>query len=148
MDQLVPLLGYWTWLVAAGVLLILELLARGVFFIWLAIAAVLVGAVHAAFGLQWQMEFLLFGIFAVISALAGRKIMQGRAPNASTSPYLNQRMLSCVGTIVVLQHPIRDGRGKVMIDDILWDVAGPDCPAGTRVKVNGVDGLRLLVEPV
>ena len=43
MEHFIPFLGYWIWWVIAGVLLILELLAPGIFFIWLAVAAALTG---------------------------------------------------------------------------------------------------------
>ncbi len=60
MDQLFPFLGHWAWWVAAGVLLIIELVAPGVFFIWLGIAAALTGLADALFDLPWQAEALLF----------------------------------------------------------------------------------------
>ena len=148
MDQLFPFLGHWTWLVVAGVLLLLELLAPGVFFIWLAVAAALVGFIDMGVGLGWHAELLLFAGLAVVSVLIGRKLVVGRQRNFSTSPHLNQRMLGHVGTVVVLHEPITEGRGKVTIDDTVWDIIGPNAPTGTRVKISGVDGLRLKVEVV
>ena len=38
------------------------------------------------------------------------------------------------------------GRGKVRLGDTLWAADGPDCPAGTRVRVTGAAGTVLLVE--
>ena len=146
MDELVPFLGRWTWLVIAGVLLFLELMAPGVFFVWLSIAAAVTGVLDLWFDLSWQVELLLFAALAVASVLIGRMILSRRQGRDSDAPHLNQRMQGYVGQIAVLQEPIKAGRGKVTIDDTVWDVAGPDAPRGARVRISGVDGMRLLVE--
>ena len=44
-----------------------------------------------------------------------------------------------------LEKPIVDGSGTVRIDDTIWRVAGPDAPAGSRVKVVSADGASLTV---
>ena len=145
MDQMFPFLGHWTWLVAAGALLILELMAPGAFFVWLAIAAALVGAIDLWVDPPWQGELLLFAAFAVVSVLAGRMILKSRQRLDSDQPHLNQRMQGYIGKVAVLHEPITAGRGKVTIDDTVWDVSGPDAPKGARVKISGVDGLGLTV---
>ncbi len=40
-----------------------------------------------------------------------------------------------------------NGRGSVSSGDTIWRVKGPELAAGTRVKVVGVDGTVLKVEP-
>ena len=44
-----------------------------------------------------------------------------------------------------LERPIVDGGGTVRIDDTIWRIAGPDTPAGSKVKVVRVDGANLTV---
>ena len=44
-----------------------------------------------------------------------------------------------------LEKPIVDGAGTVRIDDTIWRVAGPDAPAGSRVRVVHADGASLTV---
>jgi inner membrane protein len=51
-----------------------------------------------------------------------------------------------VGRVFVLEQPIVNGVGKLRIDDTLWDVDGPDLPTGARVKVTGLNGMRLVAE--
>ena len=51
MDQIFPVLGQWAWFVVAAILLILELISPGVFFMWLAIAAAVTGVAAGAAGL-------------------------------------------------------------------------------------------------
>jgi membrane protein implicated in regulation of membrane protease activity len=48
----------------------------------------------------------------------------------------------------VLTEPIVEGSGRVAIDDSIWQVRGPDAPAGTRVVVTGADGSVLTVKGV
>ena len=45
-------------------------------------------------------------------------------------------------------EPIENGFGKVRVGDSLWRDTGGDAAAGTRVRVTGVDGVVLVVEPV
>jgi membrane protein implicated in regulation of membrane protease activity len=48
--------------------------------------------------------------------------------------------------VFTLERPIVDGIGTVRIDDTVWRVTGPDCPAGSRVRVAHADGANLSVE--
>ena len=70
-------------------------------------------------------------------------------PSISTSdePDLNARARQLIGRVVAVEGPIENGRGKVRIGDTMWLAAGPDCPAGTSVRVIRVNGLVLIVEP-
>ena len=61
-------------------------------------------------------------------------------------PFLNRRADGYVGRVFTLDKPIVDGVGTVRIDDTVWRVSGPDCPAGSRVKIARADGVSLLVE--
>ena len=38
--------------------------------------------------------------------------------------------------------------GRIRIDDSIWRVAGPDSPAGTRIRVEAADGTLLRVAPL
>ena len=50
-----------------------------------------------------------------------------------------------VGRVCTLEKPIVDGSGTVRIDDTIWRVAGPDAPAGSRVRIVHADGASLTV---
>ena len=145
MDQLLPF-GDWFWWIAAGVLLILELTAPGVFFMFLAAAAVIVGVLDTALSLGWQIELTLFAGFSLIFVLAGRPFLKRRHLFDSDRPNLNQRMYDHVGKNFVLAEPVVDGKGRLRIEDTIWELRGPDLPQGARVKVTGVDGMRLKIE--
>ncbi len=147
MDQFFPYLGQWVWWVAAGVLLLIELVAPGVFFIWLAAAAAITGIADALFDLSWQAELLVFAAFSVVAVVAGRKVYRGPTAEPEDNPHLNRRQLNYVGRSFTLKEPIVDGRGKLAIEDTIWEVQGPDLSAGTRVKVTAVSGMSLVVAP-
>jgi membrane protein implicated in regulation of membrane protease activity len=144
MQQFLPFLGGWTWWVIAGIFLLVELMLPGVFFMWLGLAAAVIGIIDLFADLSWQVEIALFAVFSVLLVLFVRprvKFPEGEPSN------LNRRMDDYVGRSYVLDEPIVNGRGKVRIDDTLWTVSGTDLGKGEWVKVTAVDGTRLLVEP-
>jgi inner membrane protein len=69
-----------------------------------------------------------------------------RKTETADSPFLNRRAEAYVGRVFTLERPIVDGVGAVRIDDTVWRVRGPDCPAGSRVRIARADGPNLLVE--
>ncbi len=145
MQQFLPFLGGWTWWVIAGILLLVELMLPGVFFMWLGLSAAIIGVIDLFADFSWQVEIALFAGLSVLLVLFVRprvKLTQGEASN------LNQRMYDYVGRSYVLHEAIVNGRGKVRIDDTLWVVTGTDREKGEWVKVRNVDGTRLVVEPV
>jgi membrane protein implicated in regulation of membrane protease activity len=137
-------LGAWTWLVAAGILMILELAAPGAFMLWFGLAAAGTGIAALVVDLSWQQEVILFAALAVLFVLLGRKVVRRRA--LTDSPFLNRRAEAFVGRVFVLSDPIVDGTGRVRIDDSVWRIAGADAPVGARVTVTRVDGAVLVVE--
>ena len=145
MDQLVPLLGQWFWWVAAGILLLFELVAPGVFFIWLAMAAAATGLLDNVLHLPWQAELLVFAALSVAAVFAGRRLYKGPSVEPEDNPHLNRRQMSYVGRSFTLKEPIVDGRGKLTIEDTIWEIDGPDMAPGSRVKVAAIDGMRLVV---
>lgn len=141
-------LGPWHWLLLAIALIILEVLSPASFFMWLAVAAGLVGLLLAIFpAIGWQIQLLLFALFSVLSVVLGRRYLR-RHPIATDEPTLNRRGHQYVGRVFSLDQPIVNGVGKLRVDDTTWKISGADCAAGTKVRVRGVDGVVLLVSPV
>jgi membrane protein implicated in regulation of membrane protease activity len=144
MTEMFSTLGTWNWLIFGLVLMALELLAPGVFLFWLGLAALLVGLVSFAMHPSWQMQILLFAIFAAAAVPLWRRVSSNRTLNQS-HPFLNKRSDALVGRVFTLEKPIIDGSGTVRIDDTIWRVTGPDAPAGSRVKIVRADGASLTV---
>lgn len=142
MSELEP---HWLWLFAAIAMGIAELLVPGVFLIWLAAAAALTGLIALAFGIPLAFQFAVFALLSIGAVAFGRRWYTNN-PVASSDPLLNQRAARLIGETVVVVSAIEDGRGRVRVGDSVWNCRGPDCEAGTRVRVIGADGPCLIVE--
>ena len=138
-------LGPWKWIILGAILLALELAAPGAFMMWLGLSALLVGAISLVFAWPWQVQVIAFGVIAVAFVPAWRHFSR-RVEKPADRPFLNRRAEGYVGRIFTLDKPIVDGIGTVRIDDTVWRVSGPDCPAGSRVKIARAEGAELLVE--
>jgi inner membrane protein len=141
-------LGPWAWIILGLALMGLELLAPGVFFLWLGLAALLTGVLDGAFALSWQTSALCFAVLSVALVLAGRKLTRRRDEEDQGPAGLNRRGHALVGRVFTLEAPIVDGSGRIRVDDSSWRVTGPSAPAGASVRVVQVDGATLVVETV
>ena len=145
MLDLIRSLGAWNWFILAAALFVLEVLAPGVFMLWLGLAAVVIGIVSALVMLAWQWQLISFGVLALALVPAWRHFA-GKVERPGDNPFLNRRAEGYVGRVFTLEKPIVDGAGAVRIGDTIWQVSGPDCPAGSRVRVAGADGPKLVVK--
>jgi membrane protein implicated in regulation of membrane protease activity len=139
---------FWHWWALGGALATVEVFAPGVMFLWLGIAAGLVGAVLLLWpGLPLTGQILTFAALSVASVLAWRRYQKDH-PAVTDEPNLNRRGARHLGERAALLTPIVNGRGRVRLGDSSWPALGPDLPAGTTVEVVGVEGTLLRVQPV
>lgn len=137
---------FWHWWSLGAILLIVELLAPGMFFIWMGESAFVVGGVlwmFPALGLEYQV--MLFSTLSVLSIAAFRRFLKSN-PIRSDRPLLNQRTAQYVGRVFTLDEAIINGRGKIRVDDSTWRVEGQDSPVGAKVRVIGAEGVILKVQ--
>lgn len=140
-------LGHWAWLIAGVLLVVVEVLVPGAFFLWLGISAGVVGIVAWIFqDLGWQYQFMLFALLSVASIAISRMYLK-RHPIDTDEPLLNRRSAQYVGRRFTLAEPIVNGRGRIVVDDSSWKIEGPDLPAGAAIQVVSADGVVLAVEP-
>jgi membrane protein implicated in regulation of membrane protease activity len=140
-------LGKWNWLILGGVFLLLELMAPGTFMLWLGLSALLVGLISLGVDWPWQYQLVAFALFTLASIPLWRRVARRVEPEGD-QPFLNRRADAFVGREFTLEKPIMGGNGTVRIDDSIWRLAGPDCPAGSRVRVVRADAATLVVEPL
>lgn len=144
-------LGPWNWMVLGFALLALELVVPGFYLLWIALAALVIGAVSlliwdAGFWI-WQVQVVAFLALALVATYLGHRLMGGR--NAETDqPLLNLRGEQMIGRTATLTEPIREGSGRIQLGDTLWRVSGPDLPSGTRVRVKAASDSELIVEAI
>ncbi len=74
MTEMFYTLGTWNWLIFGIVLMALELLAPGVFMFWLGLAALLVGLLSFLINPSWQLQILMFAVFAVAAVPLWRRV--------------------------------------------------------------------------
>lgn len=136
------------WLIGAGLLGALELLAPGVFLVFLAIAAAIVGAFLLIFpGLPLAAQLIAFAVWAAVAVGIGRRWYRDY-PVDTVDPLLNDRAARLVGETVVVVQAIEGGSGRVRVGDGEWLARGDDAPVGARVRVVGVSGASVTVERV
>ncbi len=140
------LIEFWHWWIAGVLLVIIEVFAPGAIFMWLGISAGIVGAMLLAVpDISWQVQFLVFAVLSV-GSIAGWRVYHKRNPTESDQPSLNRRGEQYVGRIFTLEDGITNGTGVIRVDDSRWKIEGEDLPAGTKVRVTGVEGTVLKVE--
>jgi inner membrane protein len=138
----------WFWWGLALALFALEAVMPGTFMLWLGIAAIGTGIVHLLVpGLDPTMQWIAFAILSLLAVAVGWRYRQSHTPTPSDQPLLNRRAEQLIGRVYPLDTAIVDGRGRLKIGDAFWMVSGPDLAAGTRVRVIGVDGMELRIDP-
>jgi len=139
---------FWNWWVFALVLIIVEVLVAGTFFLWMGISAGIVGLVlYLIPGLDWQIQLSLFATFSVISIIISRLWLAKHA-RAEPPSTLNRRGSQYIGRQFTLSEPIVNGIGRLNVDDTIWRISGPDMETGSQITVEGMDGTILKVKPV
>jgi membrane protein implicated in regulation of membrane protease activity len=145
--ELIASYGPWAWIVAGVVLLALELVVPGGFFIWMGVAGIVTGLASFFQPIGWPLQFLLFGGLSLVLIVGWLRYSKGRE-EPTESPFLNRRAERFIGQEIVLDEPISGGSGRIALDDTMWRIAGPDLPAGQRVRIVRAEGAVLRVEAV
>jgi hypothetical protein len=145
MTEMFVTLGTWNWLVFGIILMMLEIVVPGVFLFWLGLAALLVGLLSFVIHPSWEAQLLMFAVFAAAAVPLWRRLARSNNSPSQSNPFLNKRADALIGRVFTLEKPIIDGCGTVRIDDTVWRVAGPDTPAGNRVRIVQADGASLTV---
>ena len=144
LDGIDPAVG---WLVLALVLGGAELLAPGVFLVFLAIAAAATGAICWAMpDLPLVAQLGSFGVWSAVSVAIGRRWYRDY-PAETDDALLNDRAARLLGSVVTVADPIVQGRGRVTLGDSVWLARGPEADVGTRMRVIAVEGSVLVLEP-
>jgi membrane protein implicated in regulation of membrane protease activity len=135
---------WWHWGVITLCLFALEVMAPGAFFLWLAmgsgaVSLILLGVPHLSLGGQ----LIFFALFSLVGLVVGKKWFKkhDHTPNS----FLNNRAQAYIGQVYTLAEPMVHGRGHLKIDDTVWTLMGEDMPAGTIVRITGLEGLSLKV---
>lgn len=129
------------WLIAALALAIAEIVAPGIFLIFLALGALVTGllAIMVA-DLRWQL--VAFALASVVAVLCGRSFYKRLLRGRDAAKGIGSGPIGELGTVV---DAIVGGTGKIKLRDSVWLAAGPDLPVGTPVVVLRREGTMLHV---
>jgi len=145
MDSLNALEPHYAWLAIGLVLAAAEMAVPGVFLIWMAGAALIVGAVAWLTPIGVPLQIVMFAVLAIIAVFTGRRYLKDN-PIHEADPLMNKRADRLVGEKVIVTQAIEGGSGKVKLGDSEWLARGDDASPGTKLRVTGHDGVVLLVE--
>ncbi|MCV0382864.1 MAG: NfeD family protein [Erythrobacter sp.] len=119
----------------------------GVYLIWLAVAALVTGAIVFVSAPSLLMQMVCFIFLALIAVFSAKRFLRD-TPIVSSDPLLNNRLGRLIGQTARVTDAIESGSGRVRVGDGEWLARGPDLAVGERVRIVGSDGSYLVVEPV
>ena len=134
----------WHWFVLSLILMGIEILAPGAFFLWLGLAALIVAGISTLYVFTWPIQLILFAVISVIVVWVGRPFYEKLSHTQKNG--LNQGAHRFIGMVLILDNPIVNGHSRITIGGSTWGVIGPDTDVGVKVKVVAIDGNALVVE--
>ncbi|MEP3232591.1 MAG: NfeD family protein [Hyphomicrobiales bacterium] len=144
-EKLIVELGPWSWWVVGFILLALEIVVPGVFFLWLGFAAVITGTIALIAPMGWAAQFAIFAGLSLVLAIAGRRFYAGNS-TPEDNEGLNERGRQFIGQTFTLVDDMVGGQGRVKIGDTYWIVKGQENKtAGSEVNIVGVDSSVLKI---
>ena len=147
MDEITSVDAHWLWLALGLFLAALEMVVPGVYLIWLAVAAIITGVLAFVFIGSLPVQVVIFVALSLIAAYSAKRFLRDR-PIVGADPLMNKRGGRLVGEVGVVTDALAGAPGRLHLGDSDWIARGPDMAVGTRVRVTGMDGTTLLVEPL
>ena len=138
-------MSMWIWLVAAGVLLLIELLTADLLFASLALAA-LSAMLASGLGAPLLVQGVVFAVVAVLSLALLRPIalrhLRKPPPDAATNTD------ALLGREAVVTEAVSKDAGQVKLAGEIWTARSRDAnyPVGSRLVVKAIDGAIAIVE--
>ena len=78
-----------------------------------------------------NMQVLVFSVLSVVAIIVW-KFYGKKHPMKSDQPLLNKRGVQYIGRVFNLYEPIKNGQGKIKVDDSIWKVHGEDCDINSQ----------------
>lgn len=134
------------WIIAAVVFGIIEAATAALVTIWFAAGAV-AAAVAAQCGLDVVWQVLIFvvvsGVFLCLTRPLVKKLMRGKPQNTNADRYIGME-----GVVIKPIDPIENS-GQIKVSGTVWSAvsaAGDPIGSGDKVRVIGIEGVKLVVE--
>ena len=133
------------WLVVAAVMIISEVVSLGLTSIWFAVGA-FVSAICAWAGATWVVQLVVFAAVSLVMLLLMRPI----AKKKFMREVIKTNVESLAGQEGIVTETINnvEAKGAVKLNGLEWTARSTDdseIPEGTRVTVESVSGVKLMV---
>lgn len=149
MIELISQLNFWHWLAFGLMLLAAELLGTAGYFLWLGLSALLVGLLLAVMPIGWQLQWLAFASFSLITTWLWWRRQYSQDKKQDVERDLNQKDKQLIGRVIQITEDTPAGEFQVSLGDTRWTAR---CEQGlakdSRVSVIAVDGIILVVKPI
>jgi len=137
---------FWIWLAVAAVILACEVATTTGWLLWPAACAVVVAGLTVVLNGNFAVELAVFAVLTIASTLLARRYLPKNA--SGDGPDINDNYGRLVGHFGMAVSAFENGRGRVFIDGKEWAaVADGDPPLlEQRVEVISADGGILTVK--
>ena len=132
------------WVLIAVISGVIEIFSLGLWFLWLAISAVIV-ALAARLGLLTSLDtqLLTFALLTLIFIIFTRPLVLKFFKTTDTASNV-QALIGQHGMVISIISPMHFGQVKVN-GEIWTAIASEKIDVDTRIEVTGIDGVKLLV---
>jgi membrane protein implicated in regulation of membrane protease activity len=135
------------WVVVALGAGILEVAVPAFGFVFVTLAA-LVAAVLALLGLDLAVQVVVFAGATLFFLLVLRRFFVHRLRGGPGVPSRTEALQGKLAEVTEPIDPVR-GSGRVLVEGHDWAARSPVAvPSGVRVRIDGADGIVLLVSPI
>ncbi|MEZ8193601.1 MULTISPECIES: NfeD family protein [Vibrio] len=149
MVELLEQMNHWHWLAFGLLLLAAELLGTAGYFLWLGISAILVGLIFSILPVSWQLQWVSFGVFSLITTWLWWRRQFKQDKKSDQQRELNQREKQLIGMTTRLEEDVQAGDCRIKLGDTTWSArCDQDISKGTQIRVIDVDGIILFIEPI
>ncbi|MDG6881287.1 Inner membrane protein ybbJ [Phocoenobacter uteri] len=135
-----------SWLIGGFILLILEVMLPGVFFMWWGFAAIIMSGLVAMITISLSWQFAIFAVLASIFSFIWWRYQQKKDRKQDEESSLNQRNHAMIGRMGRVVEILDNGSIRAKFADSTWKVEGEKLVIGDLIKVIKVEGIILIVE--
>lgn len=141
---------FLNWIIITVTLLLIEGFSRRYLFYFWSVAAGITAVITIIFPhFSTEQQFYIFFVLIIIASILWviyRWYIKRPSNAFKLQLYIHGKHL--IGRQCMLCSPIKNRRGRIVIDGRRWPVIGEDMPEGTIVTITGVRHLKLEVKRV
>lgn len=145
MEEISGIAVYWAWFTLAALLAVGEIIAPGVFLIFIALAAACVGIITGLVTVPLAAQLIIFGTLSVAAVYMGRRWFQ-TADVSNDDPLLNDRTARMIGKNATVLETITANAGRVKVGGSEWPARGPNMKVGDTGRVAQIEDGVVVIE--